>query len=80
MRPDDKWDQNNLSLKPAKQGDLSDAPTAKSGSGGSVDKSLTAPNPVQKDGLIKDAAKKGTGATNDMKMIDRLANDHRLYA
>ena len=71
---------NNLSLTPAKQGDLGDAASAKKGSGASVNKEMVAPNPVQKDGLIKDAAKKGTGAINDMGKINRLANDHRLYA
>ena len=72
---------NNLTLPNCKQGDLSGAAEAKKGSGASVDKSMIAPVPVQKEGaLTVNAAKKGTGATNNYAELSRKAADHRLFA
>ena len=54
----------------------SDGP--KNGSGAGVDKSLVGAYDKVDVSPTANAAKKGTGATNDFGKISRLANDHTL--
>jgi len=61
-----------------KQGSFNSSTDAKKGKGASVDKAIAGPNTKSTAAPTVNAAKKGTGATNDMGKINALANDKRL--
>lgn len=60
------------------QGSFNSSTDAKKGKGAGVSSELVGPNTKSKVAPTVDAAKKGTGAVNDIDKICRLAADHRL--
>jgi len=77
----EKWETNNLMSQmngSIAQGSFNSSEGSKKGSGASVNKSLIGPYTKVNVSPTTEAAKSGTGATNDLAKISRLSNDMSL--
>jgi len=77
----EKWETNNLMSQmngSIAHGSFNSSEGSKKGSGASVNKSLIGSYTKVNVSPTTEAAKSGTGATNDLAKISRLANDMSL--